>query len=549
MNPGSIKHLSTSSLLIHAVSNRLAASVPRARFLGMIVGMTVSKLVDQPARAMNFPLEADEVEEARLWTGLTEVQDAVGDINVLRTPLDLVNKSRGPSVNLRTGKTKAKPVPKSASPSSKIIAIEEIDEVSEEEDDLVPYSKPDDDPSDSDDDPTLIDRLKPSQPVYIVDLIRYLNTNDKPDVIELALRTAPSLVRRKATFGTELSDNVQSLTSTLINLQESLSEPANQQLRLQSLIACLVSQPRTIGPYLTSLYFSGDFSLSQYATLLTTIGLSARELAGHKDDSSISPPTPTFPSKELPAHLSTLYHPLITLSSNITTSTLQPLALAAADKLSGPDILKIRTFSSRMAVESRTRAVAASRSRTIPRDLHLLLTNAFYLPLCCRMSLLLSSPTTSTNNQIFTPHILHLFISTLTILLSTIGPHALSLSTLTRETLLLLLSLHNHSHLCLDPVVLPSVLQLLLTTLDLNIEAGAVAEERLVSDHGTSVAELVAWAAGLGNVVAVPVTEEKGQGMPWPVLVAGIQVKWHEVGRKFQGRMLGLTVGEMEGLG
>jgi hypothetical protein len=59
-------------------------------------------------------------------------------------------------------------------------------------------------------------------------------------------------------------------------------------------------------------------------------------------------------------------------------------------------------------------------------------------------------------------------------------------------------------------------------------------------------AELVAWAGNLGNVVNVPDTGREDGGLPWTVLLAGIQVKWHEVGRKFQGRMLGLVGADLD---
>ena len=74
-----------------------------------------------------------------------------------------------------------------------------------------------------------------------------------------------------------------------------MSNSTLQDLRLRSLIACLVSKPVIIGPWLASMYFEGDFSLKQRATILTTLGLSARELSGHKD--SNSPEPPSFPSK------------------------------------------------------------------------------------------------------------------------------------------------------------------------------------------------------------------------------------------------------------
>ena len=111
----------------------------------------------------------------------------------------------------------------------------------------------------------------------------------------------------------------------------------------------------------------------------------------------------------------------------------------------------------------------------------------------------------------------------------------------------LLTALHHVVKLACDPVVLPALLQLLLTTLDLNVEAGRTAEERLVTEFGPALAELVKWAGELERVVSVPVAEGEGMdGMPWNVIAAGIQVKWHEVGKKFQGRMLGLMGGDLD---
>lgn len=448
--------------------------------------------------------------------------------------------------------------------SSKVISIEEVDDDSESEDDLISYQKPDDDPEDSDEDPTLINRSKPKAPVYIHDLIKSLHTIDKPEVVELALKTAPSLIRRKANFGTELSENIVEVASALINLQDGLSNPESQELRLQSLIACLVSQPSRMGPWFANMYFTGDFSLSQRATLLTTIGLSSREIAGHKDEDtpSASQSTRTLPpSKQLPPHLAALYatQPLTTLTNSIQHSTLRPMTLAAADSITGPNILKIRTFSSRLSVQAKTHALALTRSRLIPKDLHNLLAQSIYLPLTCRLSLLLAAGPghgiSVKTNTLFDPQILKLFLQTLTIVLTTLGPNALmQLQSVTRETLIMLAALSRVAGLALDAAVLPAMLTLLLVVLDVNVEAGGVTEEGLVGGVvGEVLVELVGWVKGLGEGTRVPevvgakMGEEgagAGGGMPWSVVAAGIQVKWFEVGRKFQGRMLGLMRGD-----
>ncbi len=565
MKSTSISELSKSSSYLQAVSNRLAASLPQARFLGMVVGMAVSRLVDPPDKMMKFDVEEMESQQAQWWFDLTKLEDVMGSREVLKKFSANERRVGGqmmPQKKKLGQSVSAKPKPQAG--SSKIISIEEVEDDSESEDDLMPHQKPDEDPEDSDEDPTLINRSKPKPPVYITDLIKALNAIEKPEVVEIALKIAPSLIRRKAKFGTELSESIESVASSLINLQDGMSDPDLQELRLQSLIACLVSQPNCMGPWFASMYFEGDLSLSQRASLLTTIGLSARELAGHKDPDTPSASNVNLPpSKQLPPHLADLYaypNPLSTLTHQIQHTTLRPMALAAADLATGPSILKIRTFSSRMAVEKRTAAQTLDRSRRIPKDLHRLLAEALYLPLCCRLTLLLSSGGGAgviaiKTNTLFEPQILKLFLQTLTVVLTTLGPYAVQLPTLTRETLLLLTALQRNARLSLDAAVLPALLTLLLSTLDVNIEAGGVAEEHLVTDFGDLIAELVRWVAGLGEGVRVPEVEAgagagavlgedgQGQGMPWSVVAAGIQVKWAEVGKKFQGRMLGLVGG------
>ena len=507
--------------------------------------MAISQLVDEPDNVMNFGVDEVTTDEAKSWLQLVNVDDQPGGID------DLKNASAEPQRRLG-GISPTRPVQTKSSKStrgnsSKIISIEEVDEDEESDVDLIAYQKPDEDPPDSDEDPTLINRSKPRAPVYIADLVKALRTNSKPDVTELALKTAPWLIRRKAGFGAELAENIEDLASALITLQEGMSEDTGHQLRLQSLIACLVALPKRMGPWLASMYFEGDFSLSQRASLLTAIGLGARELAGYEDDQEFEPRGGvSFPSRRLPPTLAAIYAPVDSLSRQIEHSVLQPMALAAADKLTGPDILKVRTFSSRMEVEKKSKQKAMERQTKIPKDLHKILSNSIIFPLCSRMSILLCSRPNH-NSILFEPPILRHFLQTLTILITTLGPHAIQLADVTRETLLLLVNLHVIYALSTDAAVLPALLQLLLTVLDINSSAGPAVEEKLVADLGGTVTELVAWAGALGRNVNVPETGVE-EGTPWTALAAGVQVKWHEVGRKFQGRMLGLTLDEMDAM-
>ncbi|ETN36982.1 uncharacterized protein HMPREF1541_07970 [Cyphellophora europaea CBS 101466] len=542
MNPEAIRLVSKSGVFLHTVSSRLSASVPRVRLLGMIIATAVSRLVDGPEKAMSFGVDELEADESQHLLDLVNIKDEVGSIQKLRTQdytpkPDPIESNILPRVKVR----------RSTRPQqSKIIAIEEIEDdpgEESEDEDLIPYQKPDEDPSDSDDDPTLINRDKPSAPVYIIDLIKQLQSDEKPDVIELALKTAPSLIRRKANFGTEISDNVQVVASALMNLRSPILDTAElHRLRLESLIACLISQPRLIAPWLASLYFEGDYSLDQRASILSTLGIGAREFAGLDTPTPTSESSVAFPSQQLPPRLASIYAPIESTARQIEHSTMQPLALAAADKLSGPDVLKVRTFSSRLDVEKRRKEQAAARTKRIPKDLHKLLAECFFLPLCSRLSLVLSSNTIgfTRSSSIFDPNIIRLYLQTLIIVLNALGPNAVELGTVTREALVLLEALTGQA-LALDAVVLPAVLHLLLVVLDLTVEAGRAAEERLITELGATVAEVMRWVGGLEDR-GVPVVDVEGVGggLQWNALAAGLQVKWHEMGGRWQGRMLGL---------
>ncbi|KAJ9502393.1 telomere binding protein [Exophiala xenobiotica] len=548
----SIKQISSSSSFIRMVSSRLSASVPRAQFLGMVVATAMSRMVDKPGKVIDFAVEEIEGGEAQQWLDLPTVQDEVGSSDDLAKPMTIAQRREATQRTLKS--SRRRPVP--ATPpahSAKVMAIEELsasEDSSNDEDDpeLRPYARPDSDPSDSEDDPTLINRNKPSAPVYISSLIKLLSATDDPSTVKLALETAPSLIRRKAGFGDELASNLLPLASSLLNLQEGMPQQDLQQLRLEALIALFVSKPNAMGPWTASVYFEADLSLSQRAALLTVLALGAREIAGVDD--GLEKIATQFPSNRLLPRLESIYasqqSPVNTISTTLFHRTLQPMALSAADKLSGPDILKVRTFSSRMAVAAKEAAKSEARSKRIPKDLHKLLSESIYLPFCSRLTLLLSSRASSpylANSTLLHASLVRLSIQTLIVLVSTLGPNAFQLATVTRESLLLLLAIHAIPALAHDPVILPAILHLLLALLELNIEAGSTAEERLVTDFGPMIAELVSWAAGLGERVSIPeVHGEKGLGMamPWPVLVAGVQVKWQEVGRKFQGRMLGL---------
>lgn len=390
-----VKEIGRSGIFLSGVSNRLAASSIRARFLGMIIGTAISQLIEESGKGMKFDLEEMESEEALWYRNLINTKDTLGSLDSIRTP---ALKTQKPARNLSSDPTSQ---PRSKPQSSKIVAIEEIEsenEEEEEDDDLIPYEKPDDDPSDDDDDPTLVQRNKPTAPVYIRDLVTYLRDADNIDRYNLAISSAPSLIRRKTGFGTELTENIEELALTIVGLQEQTDTPKFHEHRLQSMIALIVAQPLKMGRWFSAMYFEGDISQVQRSAILTALGLSARELAGNGEEDAKRLGLPTipdasFPSKRLSESLEALYKtdesPISSLTKQLSQASLQPLAENAADSASGPNALKVRTFSSRMEVEKKRQQREAQKHKSTIKDLHKVLAEGFFYPLKGRFDMMM----------------------------------------------------------------------------------------------------------------------------------------------------------------
>ncbi|RAK93212.1 hypothetical protein BO79DRAFT_187566 [Aspergillus costaricaensis CBS 115574] len=554
LDAAAMMFIGRTGLFLNTVSNRLAASSPRARFLGMLIGTTISQLIEQQGKGMRFDLEEMESDEAHWYLDLAKVHDAVGSI-------ESVDSLRGPATKPTEKPTKirtsATDTPKKDTRRAKIVAIEEIndsDQEDEEDEDLIPYEKPDEDPSDSDDDPTLVQRNKPTAPVYIRDLITYLRDTEKVERYELAVSTAPSLIRRKTGFGTELAENIEELALVVVGLQEHGKIPRFQEIQLQSMIALIVSQPLKMGHWFSAIFFDGDLSQPQRSTILTALGLSARELGGNGEADAKALGLPrvsdaSFPSKKLPGNLEALYQPeaespIANLTKQLSRASLEPLAADASDSLSGPNALKVRTFSSRMEVEKKRQQREAQRQKSTAKDLYRVLADGFFYPLKGRFEMMImqfSSSTAPSYNPFYAPHLLSLFIQTLTLILSTMGPHTPHLAAVTHETLTFMLSLHARP-ISDDPGISSSLLSLFLAAVDLNVASGTSGEERLVTEFATQVMELREWVGEIFDRTP-PVQDTSDPREQVRTLAAGVMVKLGEVIERYQGRLMGVNSG------
>jgi telomere length regulation protein len=494
--------------------------------------MAISKMVDKPELQLKFELEGDETVEAKWFLHLTQVDDKLGRIKDLKTedksatakPIASKSKSTKPQKITSTSSTKPS-ITEVQGPR-----IVEILDDSSEDDDLIAYEKPDSDPEDDTDDPTEINRNKPVAPVYIRDLIAALRDSENYDRHALALSTAPSLIRRKANFGTEVIDHMEELATILVGLQDTYDLEKFAENRQQALIAILLAKPAAMAQWFVRAFFSGDYSLTQRTAILTTLGLGARELAGLKDASTenLVPPPASFPSKQLPPHLHALYasksfpSTLGKITSGITKTLLSPIAAQAADSLTGPSILKVRTFSSRMEVEAR-------RSKPIPNALAQIVAENFFFPLTGRWWI--ATHSSSSSNSVYTsPLLLPAYLQTLALLLQAAGPSTLALPQMTRELWALLLSLRASA--LEDKRVLAALLFAFLMLLETNAD-----KERLATEQGRELVETQEWVKMVFENLPGGTEGEDEERVR--VLAAGVVVRCQEVVEKYQRRLVG----------
>lgn len=164
------------------------------------------------------------------------------------------------------------------------------------------------------------------------------------------------------------------------------------------MIALIIAQPVKMGNWFSAMFFDGDISQTQRSAILTALGLSARELAGHGEEDAHmlrlpEMPETSFPSKTLPPSFERLYQtdesPVASLTRQLSHTSLQPLAANAADAATGPNALKVRTFSSRMEVEKKRQQREAQKQKSTVKDLHRILADGFFYPLKGRFDVMM----------------------------------------------------------------------------------------------------------------------------------------------------------------
>ena len=545
LSPIKLVMLLRSGQYMRTISNRIAATQTKSRVLGMVVGETLSSLSDGKGKQLDFKMEETDEEEAQILKQLVNVSDVVGPVDPILSsePQHRPLKTQSPALAVAKKSTK-KSRPQISQPKPKAV-IEEIDSSAEddEDDDLVPYNKHSD-PEDSDDDADLVQRNKLKPPVYIRDLITFLRDSENYDKQKLALQTAPVLIRRKANYGTEVSSHALEIARLLVGMQDKFEIDDFNELRQQGMMALVVAVPKVMGPWFARTFFEGDYSLSQRMAVLVTIGLSARQLAGF--EISEYEAAAAFPSKRLPQKMEQLYLESVdqgervppsqlralpstaidNIAQSLTASFLEPLAAEAADATTGPDVLKLQTFTARYKSKTKSKP----RIRSIPNTTASLLATSFFSPLTALFQVALRS----SKPIVLNPSLLSAYLQTLGIIIHAAGPSTLSLPQLTSELWDLLLG--TRTHVLGDLGSMRGWLVAMAALLEVN--EGDM--RRLCEQQGREVVETREW---VGGVFERTRGGDGGEENDVKMLAAGVLIKLGEAIEKYQAMLMGSMIG------
>lgn len=237
----SIVSLSLSPMFLTSISTHLASLRPSIRYKGMFIAELVSRKSRDPGGSVK-PLDFGDLwQEAEARNAVSRLRDlsegpkdwhaegwempiegeaeVEGADDTAETEVNsAVQAARLPSMSAtprRNGKQaangKIQVLSSSTSDDESALADEynEYDSAAEDEDDLVPYTLPAapraEDLKDLEDPSAYTPNKKKVQPpVYIADLSAMLKDGKDADRLEMGLREAEGLIRRKAGWGSEL---------------------------------------------------------------------------------------------------------------------------------------------------------------------------------------------------------------------------------------------------------------------------------------------------------------------------------------------------------
>ncbi|XP_064582169.1 telomere length regulation protein TEL2 homolog isoform X2 [Zonotrichia leucophrys gambelii] len=241
--------------MMEGVKCHLGSSLPQLRRLGMVVAESISSSINTEGPVLKFEYEEDD-ETRELKSLLVQTPSFC----VVPSLPDNESEKAGAALPLVPERNE------NSCTAAPVKADEESDAELDSDDDLIPYDMSED------------KELKLKAPMYIRDCIEVL-TGSRPEDVdkwEATVKALESLVRRNPAATREVSVE---LAKILLHLEEKTCIEGFVELRQRAQVAVLITDPIPVAKYLTSQFYSLNYSLRQRMDILDVLVLAAQELS------------------------------------------------------------------------------------------------------------------------------------------------------------------------------------------------------------------------------------------------------------------------------
>uniref|UniRef100_A0A8C0FJ93 Telomere length regulation protein TEL2 homolog n=1 Tax=Bubo bubo TaxID=30461 RepID=A0A8C0FJ93_BUBBB len=244
--------------MMEGVKCHLDSSLPQIRCLGMIVAESISSKINTDGPVLKFQVKV-------IMKFMSDVQglEEIKALNQMMGPVCPCVESNGPFCSVCagsfpflwiTGERKNIYTPQTNSYLYFFYS----------DDDLIPYDMSED------------KELKVKAPVYIRDCIEVLTGSEDVDKWDTTVKALESLVRKNPAATREVSVE---LAKILLHLEEKTCTEGFGELRQRAQVAVLTTDPIPVAKYLTSQFYSLNYSLRQRIDILDVLVLAAQELS------------------------------------------------------------------------------------------------------------------------------------------------------------------------------------------------------------------------------------------------------------------------------
>ncbi|KAM6897678.1 telomere length regulation protein TEL2 homolog [Xenentodon cancila] len=238
--------------MLGGMQSHLDSGVVRIRSMGMVVGECLSSRMDFSGTKLRFEYEQDE--------DICELLSFMTPSTSDEPEPELLNEGDNPEGTVPSSHSVT-----SQNPSASQLSRTEADSDLDSDDELSPYDMSGDQKM-----------SQGSPPRYLRDCLEILISSEDPERVELSLRAAESLVRRNVFPAKEIS--VQ-MTKVLLHMEDKYSIAGFLMLKQTTMVALTVTDCIPVTRYLTTEFYSLNYSLRQRLDILEVLAIAAQELS------------------------------------------------------------------------------------------------------------------------------------------------------------------------------------------------------------------------------------------------------------------------------